>query len=65
MRNAENAQIGTVNHCSVSDLNSCFRVSISGLLADLNEIVVVIVALPVFDIIRFQIRHNPSDGAIC
>ena len=42
MRNAENAQIGTVNHCSVSDLNSRFRVSISGLLADLNRIVVVV-----------------------
>lgn len=65
MRNVENAQIGTFNYRSVSDLNSGFRVSLSGLIADLNEIVVVIVALPVFDIIRFQIRHNPSDGAIC
>lgn len=64
MRNAENAQVGTVNHCSVSDLNSRFRVSISGLLADLNRIVVVIIAFSVLDIIRFQIRHNPSDRGV-
>ena len=65
MRNTENAQIGTVNHWSVANLNSWFRVSISGLHADLNGIIVTIIAFLILDIIRFQIRHHPSDKAVC